>query len=292
MKKKFGNKVKLSSVLIVAIILIWTLIVLYPFYNVIITSFMTQKEYLKSDFVLFPKEITFDAYKQVFANKRILTGYKSTLLIVLLGVPYNMFLTVTLAYALSKKRFPGKRFFEYFVIFTMYFAGGTIPSYLLIKDLGLMGSYGAVILESGVSVYYMILLRNYFMGIPDSLEEAAKLDGANDLQIMLKVHLPMSTPILATIFLFFLVDRWNTWYSAMLYLNDAEKWPLQLVLRQIVSIATATDASKMQMLNLKENFGIGVQMASVVVTMAPIMIAFPFLQKYFIQGLSVGAVKE
>lgn len=292
MKKIFKRKIKWSSVLIVAIITIWTLLILYPFYNVVMTSFMTQKEYIKSGFKLIPKEITLDAYKQVFANKRIYTGYKSTFLIVLLGVPYNMFLTVTLAYALSKKRFPGKKFFEYFVIFTMYFSGGTIPCYLLIKELGLMGSLGSVILESGVSVYYMILIRNYFMGIPESLEEAAKLDGANDLTIMLKIHLPMSTPILATFFLFFLVDRWNTWYSAMLYLTDAAKWPLQLVLRDIVSVATGTDATMMHMLNLKENFGLGVQMASVVVTMAPIMIAFPFLQKYFIQGMSVGAVKE
>ena len=197
--------------------------ILYPFYNVVMVSFMTQKEYVRTPFVLFPKVLTLDAYKHVFSNPKIWSGYRSTLFIVALGVPFNMFLTVTLAYALSQKRFPGKKIFNFLVVFTMYFNGGVIPLYLLVKDLGMMGSLSSVVLTYGVSVYYMIIIKNYFLGIPHSLQEAAKIDGANDLVIMLRIYLPMSTPVLATFLLFFLVDRWNTWYEAMLYLTDAKK---------------------------------------------------------------------
>ncbi len=287
------RRIKPSTVLIAAILGIWGLMILYPFYNVVIVSFMTEKEYVRTAFVLFPKELTLDAYMRVFSNARIWSGYRSTLLIVALGVPFNLFLTVTLAYALSKKSFPGKRFFNFLVVFTMYFSGGVIPLYLLVKDLGLMGSLASVIVTYGVSVYYMIIIKNYFLGIPDSLREAAQIDGANDLVIMLRIYLPMSTPVLATFLLFFLVDRWNSWYEGMLYLTDAKKWPLQLVLREIVATSQKTEPGMaMGLLAKRENFGMGIKMASVVVTMAPIMVAFPFLQKYFMRGMTMGAVKE
>lgn len=286
-----GKRIKLSTVLIAAVLGIWGLMILYPFYNVVIVSFMTQKEYVRTAFVLFPKELTLDAYKHVFSNPRIWSGYRSTLLIVAFGVPLNMFLTVTLAYALSKKSFPGKRFFNFLVVFTMYFSGGVIPTYLLVKDLGLMGSLSSVILTYGVSTYYMIIIKNYFLGLPDSLQEAARIDGANDLVIMLRIYLPMSTPVLATFLLFFLVDRWNAWYEAMLYLTDSKKWPLQLVLREIVSTSQNPESTMVGLMATRETFGMGIKMATVIVTMAPIMVAFPFLQKYFMRGMTMGAVK-
>lgn len=290
MKKR--KKFKKSTLLIAIILGVWGIIILYPFYNVIMISFMTEEEYVRTAFTLFPKEITLDAYRHVFTEPNTWTGYRTTLIIVFLGVPFNMLLTVSLAYALSKKQFPGKKIFNFLVIFTMYFNGGVIPGYLLIKDLGLMNSLAAVILSSGTSVYYMIIIRNYFIGIPDSLEEAAKIDGANDLMIMLKIYIPMSTPVLATFLLFFLVERWNEWYNAMLYLNDATKWPLQLVLRGIISSTQNKDNLSSTLQSERETFSMGIKMASVVVTMAPIMVAFPFLQKYFIRGMVAGAVKE
>lgn len=287
---KHIKKIKPSTVGIAAVLIIWGWIILYPFYNAIVISFMTEKEYLRTDFVLFPKEITLNAYKFVFSYSKILSGYASTLFLVLVGVPLNLFLTVTLAFALSRKEYPGKKFFNFIVIFTMYFSGGVIPTYLLVKNIGLINSMWSVVLTYGVNTYYMIIIKNYFSGIPESIEEAARIDGANPIQIMVKIFIPMSKPVLATFLLFFIVDRWNEWYRAMLYLTDAGKWPLQMVLREI--IATTNSDMMEHVADLKQNFSMGVKMATLVVTMGPIMIMFPFLQKYFIKGMTAGAVKE
>lgn len=290
MKLKKYKKISVSKLVIYILLSVWGVLILYPFYNAVLTSFMTEKEYIHSGFTLFLKEPTLDAYRFVFSYSKTWSGYLSTLLIVAIGVPFNLFLTVTLAYALSRKAFPGKKIFNFIVVFTMYFSGGIIPSYLLIKSLGLINSLGAVILAYGVNTYYMIIIKNYFMGIPDSIEEAARIDGANELMVLLKIYIPMSMPVLATFFLFFTVDRWNEWYNSMLYLTDADKWPLQMVLREIISTTNNTLAANVS--DLKTNFSMGIKMAAVVVTMAPIIAAFPFLQKHFIKGMMIGAVKE
>lgn len=290
MKLKKHKKISGSKLMIYILLSVWGFLILYPFYNAVLTSFMTEKEYIHSGFTLFLKEPTLDAYRFVFSYSKTWSGYLSTLLIVAVGVPFNLFLTVTLAYALSRKAFPGKKIFNFIVVFTMYFSGGVIPSYLLIKSLGLINSLGAVILSYGVNTYYMIIIKNYFMGIPDSIEEAARIDGANELMVLLKIYIPMSMPVLATFLLFFTVDRWNEWYNSMLYLTDADKWPLQMVLREIISTTNNTLAANVS--DLKTNFSMGIKMAAVVVTMAPIIAAFPFLQKHFIKGMMIGAVKE
>lgn len=289
MRKKIKRPDKLSIVIAVILIL-WGLVVLYPFYNAVLISFMTQKEYIRSAFNLWPKSFNLDTYKYVFSNARTWTGYRATLIVVLFGVPLNMLITTTLAYALSRKKYPGKKFFNVFVIFTMYFNGGVIPTYILVKELHLINSLWSMILVSGLNTYYMVIMKNFFLGIPDALEEAARIDGANDMQIMTKIYIPISKPIISTVLLFYLVDRWNEWYSGMLYLTDAEKWPLQLVIRDMVANASASNLSTAAM-DLQETFGMGVKMATIIVTMAPIMLAFPFLQKHFMQGMTAGAVK-
>lgn len=290
MKRRFKRPDKMT-VFIVTVLVIWGLIIFYPFYNAVLISFMTQSEYMRNTFNLFPKSLNLDAYKYVFANSRTWTGYRSTLIVVLLGVPLNMLLTTTLAYALSRKKYPGKKFFNFLVIFTMYFNGGVIPMYILVREMKLTNTLWSMILVSGLNTFYMIIMKNFFMGIPDSLEEAARIDGANDLQIMTKVYIPVSKPIISTVLLFYLVDRWNEWYTGMLYLTDAEKWPLQLVIRDMVASTSMASNINAAAMELQQTFGMGVKMATIIVTMAPIMLAFPFLQKHFIEGMTAGAVK-
>ncbi|MFD0713589.1 carbohydrate ABC transporter permease [Paenibacillus sp. GCM10027626] len=274
-----------------AILALAAVTILYPFYNAVLISLVSQKEYVTTPFMLFPKRITFDAYTYIFSSSRIYTGYFNTLLILLIGVPYNMLATTFTAYALSRERFPGKRIITALVVFTMYFSGGLIPLYLLVRDIGLMNQLAAVILVYGANTFYLLLMRSYFMEIPSALEESAKIDGANDLVILLRIMLPLSLPIVATITLFFSVDRWNEWFNAMLFLREGEKWPLQLVLRSIV-MSTIDDIGSRNVSIRKTVFEDGVKMAAVFITMAPIMFTYPFLQKYFMKGIMVGSVKS
>lgn len=287
-KSKFG----IADIVILGVLSLWALAIFYPFYNTFLVSIVTSREYTTTPFMLYPKNVTFEAYKFVFSNPMIMNGFKNTVLITITGVTYNMFLTVVTAYALSKKGYPGQKVFMYMVIITMFFSGGLIPSYLLVKGLHLTNKLGAMILPYGINVFYMLVVRNYFLSIPESLEESAKLDGANDITILFRIILPLSMPVLATFFLFYSVDRWNEWYNGLLYIKSPGKYPLQLVLRNIINnFNSAMDANTPADLRASI-FSDGIRMASVIVTMSPIMCLYPFLQKYFIKGILVGAVKS
>ena len=273
--------------------ILWGLLILYPFYNSILVSFMNQAEYMRKPFALWVDNPTLVAYKEIFSDSKFLNGYKTTLTIMLFKLPLSLITVTAMGYALSRKRFFLSKQINNLAVFTMYFGGGTIPLYLLVKSYGLMDSLLSIILIGYFSVYNMVLVKNFFYTIPDSLEESAKIDGANDLQIFSRVFLPLAKPIIATIALFTAVGIWNLWYEPMLYISDSRKWTLQLVLREIISNAKATLKEDMQsddILN-KQTFALNMQMASVVVTMLPIMFVYPFLQKYFMSGLTLGAVK-
>ena len=267
------------------------LLIIYPFYNVLLISVVSQKEYMQTPFMIFPKEITFEAYHFIFHNPRFYHGYINTLMILVIGVPYNMIITTCTAYALSRSNFPGKKLITSMVIFTMYFSGGMIPLYLLIKEMGLMNHLLAVILVSGANTFYMLLIRSYFQSISPAVEESAKIDGANDIVILIRIMLPLALPIMATIILFFSVDRWNEWFNAMLFIRDGDKWPLQLVLRSIIS-TTTVDMSSAGITIDRNIFSDGVKMAAIFITMAPIMVLYPFLQKYFMKGIMIGSEKS
>jgi len=290
-KLRRKRRIEFSTVIIVLILTLFGLIVFYPFYNAVLVSLVTSKEYTQTPFMLFPQNVTLAAYQYLFEDRSILYGYRSTLTLVLLGVPYNLLLTSMVAYAMSRPAFPGKKFFNAMIIVTMYFSGGIIPTYLLVKSLGLLNSLASVILVYGVNTYNMIIMRNFFLGIPSSIEESAKIDGANDLVVLFRIVLPLSKPILATMLLFFTVDRWNEWFNAMVFLRDNDMWPLQLVLRSIVNqpmvdYSVSTSALKNVV------FSDGVKMAAVVVTMLPVMLVYPFVQKYFMKGIMLGGVKQ
>lgn len=269
---------------------LFALLILYPFYNSICVSLVSQADYIKSRFMLYPKNITFESYFVVFKNGSIFDGMKVTLLITVVGVLYNMLLTVSLAYGFSKE-FPGKKLFLMMIVFTMYFSGGLIPFYLLIKDLKLVDNVFSMILPSGVSIMYMTVIRQNFESLPAELEESARIDGAGDLTILFRILLPLSVPILVTFALYYGVERWNEWYNGMLFIRSFDKRPLQLVLRGIIqTTGQAMVTNELEQYNITP-FSEGIKMACVVVTMTPIMLVYPFIQKYFVSGMTVGAVK-
>ncbi|MGN1249964.1 MAG: carbohydrate ABC transporter permease [Candidatus Spyradocola sp.] len=275
---------------IMVFLALFALLILYPFYNSVCVSLVSQADYIKSRFMLYPKNITFESYFVVFKNGSIFDGMKVTLFITLVGVVYNMLLTVSLAYGFSKE-FPGKKLFLMMIVFTMYFSGGLIPFYLLIKDLKLVDNVFSMILPSGVSIMYMTVIRQNFESLPAELEESARIDGAGDLTILFRILLPLSVPILVTFALYYGVERWNEWYNGMLFIRSFDKRPLQLVLRGIIqTTGQAMVTNELEQYNITP-FSEGIKMACVVVTMTPIMLVYPFIQKYFVSGMTVGAVK-
>lgn len=284
------NRLNAFDYILIVFLTVFALLILYPFYNSICVSLVSQADYIKTRFMLYPRNITFESYFVVFKNGSIFDGMKVTLIITLVGVLYNMLLTVSLAYGFSKE-FPGKKLFMMMIVFTMYFSGGLIPFYLLIKDLKLVDNIFSMILPSGVSIMYMTVIRQNFESLPAELEESARIDGANDLTILFRILLPLSVPILVTFALYYGVERWNEWYNGMLFIRSFEKRPLQLVLRGIIqTTGQAMVTNELEQYNITP-FSEGIKMACVVVTMTPIILVYPFIQKYFVSGMTVGAVK-
>lgn len=289
----FGmGKMTLMDYVIFVVMLIAALLILIPFWNVIMISFATQKEYADNPLLMFPKNPTLSSYKALFADGTILTGYWNTIKLLLAGLPLSLFLTTSMAYGLSRPAFPGKRIFFFLVLFTMIFNGGIVPLYLVMKSLHLTGTLWAVIFSGSFSAFNMILMMNYFYSLPESLMESARLDGAGEWRILFQVVLPLAAPILATIALFYGVGFWNSWYDAMIFLRRADQLPLQNVLRAIIveSTTNASNASSVDQIG-KNSFSMGMKMAAVFVTMVPIMCFFPLLQKHFAKGVLTGAIK-
>lgn len=289
-KKNKLTRVTPTDVCILLFLLAFSGIVLYPFYNTILISITPQMVYIREPFMLWPKSLDFSSYQFVFENKAIWTGMMTTVKVTIIGTFYNVFLTVTMAYALNHS-FPGKKGIIAMVMFTMYFSGGLIPTYLMIKDFNLMNTIWSMILPTGISISYLMVMRKFFKSIPDEVEESAKIDGANDLVIMFRIVLPLAMPMVITFVIYYGVERWNEWYNGMLYIKSASKMPLQLVLRQIVQNSQSIQASESMQIAGIVPFGDGIKMAAVIVTMFPVMVLYPFMQKYFVSGLTVGAVK-
>ncbi|MDD6050028.1 MAG: carbohydrate ABC transporter permease, partial [Clostridiales bacterium] len=229
-----------------------------------------------------------------FSTNKIVSGFKNSIFITLAGTFINLFFTVTMAYAISKPRLRGRNFVLNMVIFSMFFGGGMIPSYIVVANmLNMKNTYWSVLLPGAISAYNMMIVKNFFQGIPQELEESAAIDGCTDVGILWKIVLPLSLPVLATFGLFYAVGHWNAYFGAMIYMPGArEKWPLQVLLREIIILANATvgDAALMdpEFVQPPEQ---SVKMAVIVVSTVPIMCVYPFLQKYFVKGVMVGALK-
>ena len=284
------DRVEPLDIILAVILGVFALLILIPFFNVLTVSFVTQQVYLKSSILLFPTEVTLENYKMMFADGRIWTGYRTTALLLAVGVPLNLFLTTSMAYGLSRPDYPFKRFFIFFVVVTMLFNGGIVPMYLLMKQLHLTNTLWSIVLVYGINAFYLIIMMNYFQNLPLALSESAKLDGAGEWTILYRIILPLPMPIMATMTLFYAVDRWNEWFNAMIFIRKSNLVVLQLAIRSIVidsQISQQLNASNVQ----AQQFTEGMKMASVIVSMLPIMCVFPLLQRHFVKGMLVGAIK-
>ena len=268
------------------------LLILYPFYNAFLVSIVPNTIYMRyKGLMLWPPALTFEAYEFTFKSSLIWTGYRNSILITVFGTIYNMVLTILCAYALIKP-IPGGKFIRFAIVFTMYFSGGLIPYYLLIRDIKLMDTLWSMVLPTGINIMYMLIISNYFKSLPPALEESAKIDGATDLRILWSIILPLSLPLLATFTLYYAVERWNEWYNAMLFVKSVDKWPLQNVLRTIINDVNMMATQNIPGQAKPDIQGDAIKMSSIIVAMAPIMCLYPFLQRYFLSGLTLGAVKE
>lgn len=271
------------------------LVVLYPLYFIVIASFSDPLEVLSGHVVFFPKKVSLEAYKMVFRDAQILTGYRNTIFYTLLGTAVNIVLTVLAAYPLSRRDLAGRKFFTVMLAVTMFFSGGLIPTYLMVSNtLHLLDTIWAMILPGAISVWNVIIVRTYFQtSIPPELSEAAMVDGCSDFMLLAKVILPLSMPVLAVIVLFYGVAHWNSFFNALIYLNDKALYPLQLILRSILVQNTMSEdmLAEVDSLANRQVMAETIKYALIVVASAPIIAVYPFLQKYFVKGIMVGAIK-
>lgn len=273
------------------ILLFFALTTVYPFIYILNISLTPIDAYLNRGISLFPTSVSLDAYAHIFRNESIFLSYRSTLIITIGGTLVNLTLTILCAYVMSKTTLKGYRFFINMIIFTMYFKGGLIPSYMLMRSLGLTDTYFSVILTGAISTYNMLVLRSFFINLPESLEEAAIIDGASEPYVLFRVVLPISMPAISTIGLFYAVGHWNAYFTPMIYLNDRKMWPLQVILREILFESAESLRSAGEAEILPSAIGPQLKMATVIVTVIPILLVYPFLQRYFVKGVMIGAVK-
>ncbi len=276
------------------LLVLLSLFFLYPMWYVLVGSISDPFSlFVSNDLLLLPKGFSLKGYEQVFKNPNILIGYKNTLWYLSVGTVCNVLATSLGAYVLSRPNLMLKKFFSLSVVFTMYFGGGLIPTFLTVKMLGLYNSWLALILPGLIGTWNMIVMRTSFKALPASIEESARIDGANDFVILFRIILPCAKATLAVIVLYYAVSYWNNWFSAMIYLKDKNKYPLQLFLREILLANTANGATaegfeESDMLYLEDV----VRYATIIISTLPILCAYPFCQKYFLKGVMMGSVKE
>lgn len=281
------------QVLIYLFVGLFAVATLLPFVYVVAGSFATERELTERAFFLFPHTVSLNAYEYILESGEALRGLANSIFVTIIGVMINMFFSCTLAYPLSRSYFKGRTFVTNMVIVTMLFSGGMVPTYILVANiLHLKNTYWALWLPGAVSAFNMIIIKNFFQGLPTELEEAARMDGCNDLGIFCKIILPLSKPVLASVSLFYAVSHWNSYFNAMMYISDRNKEVIQIVLRRIVFLSSAVTSEGGIEWGV---FGAppekAVKMATTVVATIPILLIYPFVQKYFTQGVMVGSVK-
>ncbi|MEH7119973.1 carbohydrate ABC transporter permease [Neobacillus vireti] len=270
------------------------LAVLYPLYFVVIASISNPDLVYNGSVWLLPKEITFEGYKRIFSDPKIWLGYKNTIIYTVLGTAIQVSLTLMAAYALSRKDLYGKSFFMLMILFTMFFSGGLIPTYLVVKDLGMLNTMWAMIIPKAIAVWNLIVARSFFeSSIPNELLEAGKIDGCSNTKFFLKIVLPLSKPIIAVMVLFYAVGNWNSYFDALIYLNDESLYPLQLILRNILiqNQLSVQMLSDLDNLAAQQHVGEIIKYGVIIVAAIPLLIVYPFVQKYFVKGVLIGGVK-
>ncbi|MFD0694664.1 carbohydrate ABC transporter permease [Paenibacillus sp. GCM10027628] len=268
------------------------IVTLYPLLYVAFASISDAGQLIThKGFLYKPLGFSFEAYKSVFHNPAILKGYKNTLFILIFGVCTNLIVTALGAYVLSRKNVMWNRVFIFVIVLTMFFSGGLIPLYLVVKQVGLIDSLWATIIPFAVNTFNLIIMRTAFMAVPESLEESAKMDGANHFVILFRIIIPLSMPVIAVMILYYAVEKWNGWFYASIFIKERELYPLQLTLREIL-LANNTDAMSAGA-NAADQFQLGetIKYATIMVASVPVLILYPFVQKYFVKGVMIGAVK-
>ena len=289
-RRSLGDR--LADGVIYAILGVLILITLYPVYYVLVSSISNASQLLKyRGLLLWPQGLSTEAYRRVFLNPIIPIAYGNTLFYVFFGTLINLTLTALGAYVLSRQDFYCKRILAFLILFTMYFSGGLIPFYLQVQSLGLMNTRGAVLLPTAVNTFNLIILRTGFFSVPESLEESARIDGAGDFRILWQIVLPLAMPTVSVLILFYGVARWNEWFNATMFIRRRELFPLQVILREILIMnsteSMVVDAGAVD----KDNISETIKYATIILSIVPVLMIYPFLQRYFVKGVMVGAVK-
>lgn len=273
----------------VAILIVFSLVTLFPFLYILATSLAPLQQVLRGGLILWPEEVTWDAYRTIFSNTHFVRSLMTTVFVTVVGTLTNLVFTVFMAYPLAKKRLKGRRTILFLVVFTILFSGGMIPTYMVVKSVGLMNTVWSLILPGAISAFNLIIMKNFFQGIPEELEEAARIDGCKNLGVLFRIVLPLSMPALATFTLFYAVGHWNQFFAAVMYITKSNLWPIQVVLRQMIIEGSTQDFEvAMGELNI---IPATIKMAAIIVATVPILLVYPFLQKHFAKGVLLGSVK-
>ena len=285
------KKISIGDVLIIGFMIVLITLCILPIMNVVATAFSSSGAVIRNEVTFFPVEFQTQAFTEVLNDTRFMRSLVWTAILTAIVVVVNLTMTILCAYPLTYMSLKGRKIITFFIIFTMLFSAGLIPSFILFRDLGLLDNPLVLILPGMISVFNMIIMRNFFIGIPDSLKESAEIDGAGPFTILVRIYLPLSTPVLATVGLFYAVGRWNGFQDALFFLSGAPQWhPIQMLLYNILNNLTAVDAMDPGGM-APPGWGTTVEAAAIVIAMIPILCVYPFIQKYFVKGATLGAVK-
>lgn len=289
------RRVKLADVCIYAFMLVVALVMLFPFVYVAAVSFTDRDVYVPGKFILFPERWSLDAYRYILSSNSFFHSFRATGFITVAGTVLGLIFSASFAYGITKRELPGRKFLILVVLITMLFGAGMIPNYLLIRELGLIDSLWALVLPVLTNAWTIFVMKTFFQSLPDSLEDAAQIDGCNDLTTWWRIIMPLSLPMLAAFSLFFAVAQWNTYFAGVIYIQDTDKWPLQVLLNQLIIQNQTQVVADLSAMVIDPNSAQvppeTIKMAALVLVMLPILVIYPFLQKYFAKGVLLGSVK-
>lgn len=290
--KKRKSDEKIFDAVVNALAIIIVVVVLYPLIFIVSASFSDPALVLNGEVILLPKQITLEAYRNVFQNDQIWNGYGNTILYTAVGTVINLIMTTLAAYPLSRPDLPGRGIIMFFVTLTMFFSGGLIPSYLLVKNLGMVDTMWALVIPGAIATYNLIVMRTYFQSsIPWEIQEAAHIDGCSNWKLLTHVILPLSKPILAVMILFYAVGHWNSFFNALIYIRSKDMYPLQLVLREVLMVSQADAVDSNAGLESKILLAESIKYVVIIISSLPVLLMYPFVQKHFVKGVMIGSLK-
>ncbi|OAS17820.1 carbohydrate ABC transporter permease [Paenibacillus oryzisoli] len=290
--KKRKSDEKIFDAVVNSLALLIVVVVLYPLLFIVSASFSDPALVLNGEVILLPKQITLEAYKNVFQNEQIWNGYGNTILYTAVGTIINLIMTTLAAYPLSRPDLPGRGIFMVFITLTMFFSGGLIPSYLLVKNLGMVDTMWALVIPGAIATYNLIVMRTYFQSnIPWEIQEAAHMDGCSNWKLLTHVILPLSKPIMAVMVLFYAVGHWNSFFNALIYIRSKDLYPLQLVLREVLMVSQADVVDSSVGLESKILLAESIKYVVIIISSLPVLLMYPFVQKHFVKGVMIGSLK-